>query len=73
MVICHDATLERCSDHNGLLRDKIVTDLDNIDAGAWFSLDFVGERIPTLVELILFTNETGMNLNLEIKYVQRSF
>ena len=67
VVICHDATLDRCSDHNGLLRDKIVTDLDDIDAGAWFALDFVGERIPTLVELILFTNETGMNLNLEIK------
>jgi len=67
VVICHDATLDRCSDQTGLLRDKTVTDLDNIDAGGWFGLDFVGERIPTLVELILFTNETGMNLNLEIK------
>ena len=67
VVICHDATLDRCSDHCGALRDQVVTDLDKIDAGAWFAPDFVGERIPTLVELILFTNETGMNLNLEIK------
>ncbi|CAM2807386.1 glycerophosphoryl diester phosphodiesterase [Moritella viscosa] len=66
VVICHDKTLDRCSDHTGLLCDKIVTDLDDIDAGAWFGLDFVGERIPTLVDLILFTNETGMNLNLEL-------
>ncbi len=67
VVISHDATLARCSDHNGRLQDLIVTDLDHIDAGAWFADEFIGERIPTLVELILFTNETGMNLNLEIK------
>lgn len=67
VVISHDATLARCSDHNGWLQELIVTDLDKIDAGAWFADEFIGERIPTLVELILFTNETGMNLNLEIK------
>lgn len=67
VVICHDAELDRCSNRSGLLRDLVVTDLDHIDAGAWFDDEFIGERIPTLVDLILFTNETGMNLNLEIK------
>lgn len=67
VVISHDASLARCSDREGLLQDLVVTDLDHIDVGAWFADEFAGERMPTLVELILFTNETGMNLNLEIK------
>lgn len=67
VVICHDDTLERCSDAQGYLLDLMQSDLNHIDAGSWFSDDFIGERIPTLVELIHFTNKTGMNLNLEIK------
>ena len=67
VVISHDSCLARCTDASGSLQQLMVTDLDNIDAGSWFADEFGGERIPTLVELILFTNETGMNLNLEVK------
>ena len=67
VVISHDAELERCTNKSGLLQHLTQSDLAFIDAGSWFSDDFLNEPLPTLKTLIEFTNRTGMNLNLEIK------
>lgn len=67
VIICHDTTLDRTTDHSGSYYELGRADLDNIDAGSWFSPNFVGERIPTLRDFIRFMNETGVNCNIEVK------
>lgn len=72
LVVCHDDTLDRCSDRSGKLCDISKGDLDSIDAGSWFSDDYIGEKIPTLEQLIALANEKQINLNIEIKSCTKS-
>ncbi len=67
LVIMHDPTLERTSNGRGFLKDHSYEDLLQLDIGAWKSLEFAGERIWTLGELLDFCRETGLLLNLELK------
>ncbi|MDO5035201.1 MAG: glycerophosphoryl diester phosphodiesterase [Actinomycetaceae bacterium] len=66
-ILIHDSTLDRTTNKSGSYYDLKVEDLDDIDAGSWFSPEFAGERIPTLRELVAFMNETGLNANIELK------
>ncbi|PJE80138.1 Glycerophosphodiester phosphodiesterase, cytoplasmic [invertebrate metagenome] len=67
VVLSHDATLDRCTDHTGLLADLKKSDLTTIDAGSWFGNEFNGERIPSLEDFIGYINTTRLSVNLEIK------
>lgn len=67
LVISHDDTLDRCTNRTGSLYDLNKEDLQNIDAGGWFSDEFIGERIPTLDELIELINKKELNVNFELK------
>lgn len=67
LVISHDDTLDRCTNRTGSLYDLNKEDLQNIDAGGWFSDEFIGERIPTLDELIELINKNELNVNFELK------
>ncbi|WP_072343948.1 glycerophosphoryl diester phosphodiesterase [Actinomyces urinae] len=66
-ILIHDSSLDRTTNRSGSYYDLTVSDLDDIDAGSWFSPEYAGERIPTLAELVAFMNETGLNANIEIK------
>lgn len=66
-ILIHDSSLDRTTNRSGSYYDLTVSDLDDIDAGSWFSPEFSGERIPTLAQLVAFMNETGLNANIEIK------
>ncbi|PMH42164.1 glycerophosphoryl diester phosphodiesterase [Vibrio sp. 10N.286.49.B3] len=67
VVMSHDDTFDRCTDHSGSLYVANKNDLDNIDAGSWFSDDFIGEKVPTLEQTIALANAEQINLNIEIK------
>ncbi|WP_211830093.1 glycerophosphoryl diester phosphodiesterase [Kistimonas asteriae] len=72
LVIHHDQSLRRCTNGKGrLLRSNLET-IRKLDAGSWFSPDFAGERIPTLVEALALIQELGLGLNLEIKMHRHS-
>lgn len=67
-LICHhDDTLDRCTDRSGNLNDTTYAQLSDVDAGSWFGDAFVGERIPTLLEVIACMNDLPLNANIEIK------
>jgi glycerophosphoryl diester phosphodiesterase len=66
-VIMHDSRTDRTTNRSGSIYDLTTSDLDTIDAGSWFSEDFVGERVPTLRELVSFLGPHDLNLNLELK------
>ncbi|SFD07803.1 glycerophosphodiester phosphodiesterase family protein [Pragia fontium] len=67
IVVSHDSTLDRCTDRSGSLFELKRQALDSIDAGSWFSDEFIGERIPTLDQLIDLMNQYRLNANIEIK------
>lgn len=51
-VLFHDAMLSRTTNGVGPLRRRTMAQLKSLDAGAWFSADFAGERIPSLEEAL---------------------
>jgi glycerophosphoryl diester phosphodiesterase len=52
LVLCADATLDRTSDGHGLLADHAPRELAALDAGAWFSPRFAGEKLLFLEEAL---------------------
>ena len=52
VVVIHDPTLERTTNGVGAVAAKTLTELRALDAGAWMSPAFAGERIPELRELL---------------------
>ena len=52
VVVMHDRTVDRTTDGVGRVADLTLSDLKTLDAGAKFNPRFVGERIPTLDEVI---------------------
>jgi glycerophosphoryl diester phosphodiesterase len=66
VVVIHDFTLEATTDGQGLVRDKTLAELKELDAGTWFDPDFAGQRIPTLQEVIDVVGDRLL-LNIELK------
>lgn len=66
-VLLHDLHLNRTTNGDGLVKNFTLAELRQLDAGAWFSPQFAGERIPTLDELLDYASEADLSLYLEIK------
>jgi glycerophosphoryl diester phosphodiesterase len=65
-VVIHDESLERTTDGRGLVADANLKQLQKLDAGGWFSPEFMGESLPTLAEVLsVFSGK--LRLNFELK------
>ena len=51
VVVMHDATLDRTTDGRGRVADLTLDEIRRVDAGAWKSAEFRGERVPLLEEV----------------------
>ncbi len=67
LVVTHDEQVDRTSDGKGLIRDKTLQQLKDLDFGSWFSEHFKGEKIPTLEEVLDLVRDWNGLLNIEIK------
>jgi len=67
VFLLHDATLERTTNGHGTAGDLPWQALRQLDAGAWHSSVYAGERLPLLSELAAFCIQHGHALNIEIK------
>lgn len=52
IVLMHDRTLDRTTTGKGAVKDHTLEEIRGLDAGAWFSESFKGEKVPTLEEAI---------------------
>lgn len=52
MVVLHDSSVDRTTNGKGKVSDLTLAELKKLDAGSWKAPDFVGERIPTLEEVL---------------------
>jgi len=66
VVVIHDETLQRTTNGSGNVADHSFDEIRNLDAGSWFAPQFVGEKVPTLGE-VLDTTKGRILLNVEIK------
>jgi glycerophosphoryl diester phosphodiesterase len=51
-VLMHDTWVNRTTNGNGRVGDLTFAQLQALDAGAWFSPEFAGTRVPTLESLL---------------------
>jgi len=65
-VVIHDETLDRTTSGRGNVDRHSLPVLRRLDAGAWFSPRFSGERVPTLRETLDWAGER-LRMNVEIK------
>jgi glycerophosphoryl diester phosphodiesterase len=67
-VVFHDETLDRTTNGSGTVEAMTVAALRDLDAGAWYSPAFEGERIPLLDEVLsLIGGTTGLGATIEAK------
>ncbi len=52
LVLMHDGGVNRTTSGRGGVKGKTLAQLQQLDAGSWFSADFVGEMVPTLAQAI---------------------
>ena len=51
LVVMHDSTLDRTTNGAGDVIAHTLAEIKQLDAGAWFSPEFAGQRVPTLREV----------------------
>lgn len=66
-MLLHDATLERTTTGKGRAADFTWADLLKLDAGAWHSEPFRGERLPSFEEAARVLQSKATMANVEIK------
>jgi glycerophosphoryl diester phosphodiesterase len=63
----HDKRVNRTTDGTGRLSAMSLEQVRALDAGSWFSSEFVGTRVPTLYQALKFTGTRGARLQVELK------
>lgn len=66
LVVSHDETVDRCSDGKGLINDKSLPELLELDFSNGKE-NFFNTRIPTLEQVLEFIKGSNLTLNIEIK------
>jgi glycerophosphoryl diester phosphodiesterase len=67
LVLMHDTELGRTVSGSGSVVDQTFASLSAADAGAWFSAEFIGERVPSFAQAAQFCLQHGLWMNVEIK------
>jgi glycerophosphoryl diester phosphodiesterase len=67
-VAIHDPTLERTTNGQGNVRDFTLAEIRKLDAGMWFDREFMGQRVPTLDQIVEFAAKHDVIFYLELKY-----
>jgi len=65
-VVFHDAKLNNHSNGKGLVSAFTFNELYQLDAGKWFYIEFTGEKIPSLREVLTWA-KGRIDVNIEIK------
>lgn len=66
LVLMHDEDVGRTTNGSGLVSEKSLSEIRELDAGSWYDLRYAGERVPTLAEALLAAKGRG-KLLLDVK------
>ncbi|WNS80878.1 glycerophosphodiester phosphodiesterase family protein [Domibacillus sp. DTU_2020_1001157_1_SI_ALB_TIR_016] len=67
IVIMHDYTVDRTTNGTGNVKDLTLKELQSLDAGSYFSSQFVGERVPAFREFLQEFKGKNVILLVELK------
>ncbi len=70
IVVFHDAVLGRTTQGKGRVQATSLRSMQSLDAGSWFSKEFSGETVPSLLQAIELIRGKAY-LNIEIKPPQQ--
>lgn len=66
LVVIHDPTVNRTTNGKGKVKDFTLEQIRSLDAGSWFSPQFAGEMIPTLIDFLdEFSSKAGILIELK--------
>jgi glycerophosphoryl diester phosphodiesterase len=69
-VVLHDKTLDRTTTGRGSVRRRTYSELQDLDAGSWFSTEFSDQKIPTLNDVLDFLKgKIAMNIEIKLEAV----
>ncbi len=66
-VVIHDTKLKRTTGTKGKVFKKTLSELKQLDAGAWFHPQFSGQQIPTLAEALHSASGIPKHIYLDVK------
>jgi glycerophosphoryl diester phosphodiesterase len=66
VIVIHDIDLRRIAGTPRLVSEMTLAELQEVDAGSWFSPEFASERLPTLQEVVDLARGR-IKLNIELK------
>lgn len=66
-IVIHDSTLKRTTNGQGKIQAKTLNQLQSLDAGSWFSSEFIGEKVPTFQETLDLLKNTEITIYAEVK------
>lgn len=67
VFLLHDDSLNRTTNHQGIAGELLWQNLQQIDAGAWYSQAFSGEKLPHLRQVAERCRRYHLYANIEIK------
>jgi glycerophosphoryl diester phosphodiesterase len=67
IVVIHDETVDRTTNGSGWIKDLTLAEMQKLDAGRWFAVEYSGEPIPTLRYVLEWMAETSLWVNIELK------
>lgn len=67
LVVCHDFTVDRCSNGKGRVDSFLLEEIKQLDFGSWFKPEYSEERIMTITELLELAKQNNLSLNIEVK------
>ena len=68
LVCMHDHTVDRTTNGTGLIREKTLAQMKELDAGSWKDARFAGEKVPTFEAFLdLMKEYPQIMLNVELK------
>jgi len=66
-VIMHDDTIDRTTNGHGKIGDFTWAQIEQLEAGLWYTPPYPDQPIPTLVKTLGLASQLGLSLNIEIK------
>jgi len=66
LIIMHDDTVDRTTNGHGLVSKLTFEEITKLDAGSWKSRKYLGEKIPTLQDVLqIMPNNIWLNIHLK--------
>lgn len=66
-ILMHDETLDRTTDGSGPVAEASYSEIADLDAGAWFGNEYIGESVPSFAAASALCREVDLWANVEIK------